>query len=390
MSKIAKSLFTEGLPALYAIAFLAGISIGLFNPFISTFMTEHQVNEVWIGANSTIYFLAIALGTPLVPKVLRQIGLRRTMILGLILTGLSAPLFPLTTELSLWFLIRIVMGMGVCLYLVCGQTGLNYFCQESDRALVNGLNALFFSFGFGIGPVIGASIYKYSPKLAFALGGALILSGAVVVWLSLPEKEITFHPLKGNHLIKKLTIPLQGAFAYGFTVSTLVSLYPVYLIEQKQSLEQIGYTFSLFVAGSILATVPVTHLGDKFGRGRILSLTAVGSLFSLLFLSISPNPQLNPLFSFLAGGSVSPIFPLTLALIGEKLPTSQLSAGSSLLTATYGFGCTAGPLLSSLIMNQFTQQYIFSLAILIFAIFIVNLNFRQLARSTIKLPESEI
>ncbi|PSB03930.1 MFS transporter [Merismopedia glauca] len=374
MPKIPKSLFAEGLPALYAIAFLAGISIGLFNPFISTFMTEHQVEEVWIGANSTIYFLAIALGTPLIPKVLRQIGLRRTMMLGLILTGLSAPLFPLTNQLSLWFLIRIVMGMGVCLYLVCEQTGLNYFCQESDRALVNGLNALFFSFGFGIGPVMGASIYKYSPNLAFALGGALILSGAVVVWLSLPEKQITFHPLKGNHLVKKLTIPLQGAFAYGFTVATLVSLYPVYLLKQNQSLEQIGYTFSFFVAGSVLATVPVTHLGDKFGRGKILSLIAGVSLFSLLSLSISPYPQLNPLFSFLAGASVSPILPLTLALIGEKLPTSQLSAGSSLLTATYSLGCTAGPLLSSLMMNQFNEQYIFSLAILIFTAFMISLS----------------
>ena len=383
MPKIAKSLFAEGLPALYAVAFLAGISIGLFNPFISTFMTEHQIGEMWIGANSSTYFLAIALGTPLVPKVLRQIGLRRTMILGLVVTGLSAPLFPLTNQLSLWFLIRIVMGIGVCLYLVCEQTGLNYFCQENTRALVNGINALFFSFGFGIGPVVGASIYKYSPNLAFALGGALILSGAIVVWLTLPERQITFHHLDRTQPIKNLTIPLQGAFAYGFTVSTLVSLYPVYLLKQNQSLEQIGYTFSFFVAGSVLATVPVTHLGDKLGRGKILSFTAGVSLFSLLCLSLSSNPQLNPLFSFLVGSSVSPIFPLTLALIGEKLPTTQLSAGSSLLTAIYGLGCTAGPLLSSLMMNQFNQQYIFSLAILIFAIFIVNLNLSQPAKDII-------
>ena len=40
------SIFSNGLSALYLIAFITGISLGFFNPFISTLMAQNQVNEI--------------------------------------------------------------------------------------------------------------------------------------------------------------------------------------------------------------------------------------------------------------------------------------------------------------------------------------------------------
>ena len=80
-STTSTSPFSTGLPALYIISFLSGISMGLFTPFISTLMAQHQVDDVWIGANSTVYFLSITLTAPFVAKILRQLGLRKTMML---------------------------------------------------------------------------------------------------------------------------------------------------------------------------------------------------------------------------------------------------------------------------------------------------------------------
>ena len=368
-STISNSPFSTGLPALYVIAFLSGISIGLFNPFISTLMAQHHVDDLWIGANSTVYFLAIALGTPLVAKVLRQIGLRRTMMLGLVLMGCSAPLFPMTTQLPLWFVIRAVMGIASCLYLVCGQTGLNYFCHESNRAIVSGLHAMAFSFGFGIGPVIGSTLYNVSPKLTFSLGSILVLSGVVVVWIGLPEKFVVFQPSSRSKIFQKLTLPLHGAFAYGFAVSTLVSLYPVYLWRQHYSMEQIGYTFSVFIVGGLLTTVPFTHLADRFGRLKILLGSVCIVLLSILSLSLTNNSIATQIFSFTAGAGLSPVFPLALSLIGEKLSRNELSSGSALFTGVYSSGCTSGPILSSLTMKIFGANYLFSLTVIMFGIF---------------------
>lgn len=317
-----------------------------------------------------MYFLVIALGTPLVPKILRQIGLRRTMMLGLALMGFSAPLFPMTTQLPLWFLIRTVMGIACCLYLVCGQTALNYFCHQGNRAIVNGLHALAFTFGFGIGPVIGSALYNFSPKLTFSLGSILIFSGLVVVWIALPERFIVFQPSSRTRIFKKLTLPLHGAFAYGFAESTLVSLYPVYLLRQNYAVEHIGYTFAVFVVGGLLTTVPVTYLADRFGKIKILLISVCIVILSILSLSLFENSIATQIFAFIAGASLSPVFPLAMALIGDKLSRDKLSSGSALFTAIYSFGCTAGPILSSVVMKILGERYIFSLAIASFALFL--------------------
>lgn len=366
-STTSSSPFSTGLPALYVIAFLSGISLGLFNPFISTFMAQNQVNELWIGANSTVYFLMIALGAPLVAKILHQIGLRKTMMLGLILMGLSAPLFPWTTQLSLWFIVRVVMGFGCCLYLVCGQTALNYFCHESKRAISNGLYILAFSFGFGIGPIVGSYLYNISPTLSFSLGGFLVFSGAVVVWLGLPEKSIVFRSSIRTELFRKLKLPLQSAFAYGFIESTLISLYPVYLLQQNYGVEQIGLAFAVFVLGGLLATLPITHLADRFGKLKILLITMCIALCSILSLSVVTNPIAIQVLSFSIGASISPVLPLATAMIGDKLSQNELSSGSALLTTTYSFGCTLGPILSAIVMQIFGGSQVFSLSSISFA-----------------------
>jgi MFS family permease len=372
-SNSSSSPFATGLPALYAVAFLSGLSLGLFNPFISTLMAQNQINDVWIGANSTVYFLVIALGTQPVARILRQIGLRRTMMLGFFLMAIAAPLFPLTTELSLWFAIRMVMGFAVCLYLVCGQTALNYFCTDSNRSIVNGIDALSFSLGFGIGPVIGALFYKVSPQATFNLGSILILTGVAIVWFGLPEKQINFQ-LPSLKVFSKLTLPLQGAFAYGFSIATLVSLYPVYLLRNNYQIEQIGYTFAVFITGGLLATVPVTYIADRFGKLKVLTGSIAIVVLAIFGLSLVTDSLTTQALAFVAGAGLSPIFPLSLALIGTKLSRNELASGSALFTATYSFGCAIGPLLSSIAMSALGDRYLFNVMLIVFVVFLVMLS----------------
>jgi MFS family permease len=373
MTKNANSPFSVGLPALYLVAFLSGISLGLFNPFVSTLMKEKGYDNIVIGANSTLYFFVIAAGTPIVASILRQIGLRKTMMLGFLLMGITAPLFAFTTQLSLWFIIRGVMGLACCLYLISGQTAINYFCNDQNRAMVNGLDALAFSLGFGIGPIMGAVAYNLSPKITFLLGSSLILSGIVVVFFGLPEKTVKFQ--KPNFsIIQKLKLPLQGAFAYGFSVATLVSLYPLFLLEQNYGIERMGLIFGLFILGGLISTVPITHLADKMGKVKVLVGSVIIVIVSVFGLSLIENPMITPFLAFVSGVGMSPIFPLSLALIGSTVTLNELSSGSAVFTSIYSAGCTAGPILSAIVMTMMGTRYIFSLMLVIFVLFLLSLS----------------
>lgn len=370
--KTASSPFTVPLMALYVIALLSGISVGLFNPFISTFMAQNNVDDIWIGANSTIYFLMIALSTSTVAAALERIGLRRTMIFGLTLMGITAPLFPLTTQLPLWFVIRAVMGLACCFYLVAGQAALNAFCAESNRAVVSGLHAMSFSLGFGLGPLIGSLFYGESPRLVFLVGGVLMLSGIGIVNLGLPAKSIQFQPVTRGGLYKKIGLPLQGAFAYGFTVATLVSLYPVYMLQQGYGVSQISQVISIFVVGGLIATIPITRLASRFGTLKILGGCGCFFLVAMASQMVLQDLSMLRVANLVAGASLSPIFPLALALVGSALPREQLPAGSALFTAMYTAGCTAGPILSATVNRTLGNQYFFAPILILFMIFMLK------------------
>ncbi|WP_242072119.1 MFS transporter [Nostoc sp. FACHB-110] len=365
-------MFSRGLPAIYIISFLSGISLGIFNPLISAFMEHNQTDDVWIGANSTVYFLFITLATPFVAKLLRSLGIRRTIMLGLLMLGLSAVLFPFTKLLPLWFVIRACMGIGACLFLVAGQTGLNHFCHQNNRAIANGLQALSFGVGLALGPIISFIPYSISPKLPFLLGSALILSGIFVAACGIPESFIVAQ--KSNiKILKNLTIPLHAAFAYGLAIATLVSLYPVYLLRQNYSVEEMSYIFSIFVFGDIVSTLPVTYLAQRYGQIKLIFTNVCIGIISLQIISSFDSYIISVIFSFLAGASIGPIFALTLSLIGDKLSKEDLPSGTAIFTGIYSIGCTVAPLISSLFMKSFGVKYIFTFTMLVFVLLFLRM-----------------
>ncbi|WP_413160366.1 MFS transporter [Capilliphycus salinus ALCB114379] len=357
-------LFSTRLLTLYSLSLLFGISLGLFNPLMSTFMEQQQVSQISIGIHSTIYFLAITVGTPFVNKLLRQQGIRRVLLLGLLLMGLSAPFFALTSYLSLWLIIRILMGFGVCCLLIGGQTALNYFSHENNRARVNGFYFLAMGLGLIIGTIFGPHFYSLNPQFAFLMGGGVVVSAFLLVLFCLKKKFMVSIPTSSSlrllPLLKKFKFPIHGIFAYGIANATLITLYPVFILNQNYNVEQMGLTLSMFFLGNLLSTVPVTNLADKLGKTRVLFMCVSVGIIVTLGLIVINNYSLILLFSGLAGASIGPIYPLCLALVGEQVTSKELGAGIALFTTSYSLGNAAGPILSSLMMAMFGNRFIFS------------------------------
>ena len=128
-------------------------------------------------------------------------------------------------------------------------------------------------------------------------------------------------------------------------------------------------TLDFFKVGGLVSTVPVAYIGDKYGRLKTLFIATCIVLISFIFISFSYNITATNILAFTVGAGFSPILPLAIALIGESVSKHQLSNGTSMFMGTYSFGCTAGPIFSSLVMQNIGEGYIFSLVIISFAIF---------------------
>jgi len=370
--EVSGRLLSQAMGALFSVSFLAGAAMGLFNPLISMLMAQHQVSDLLIGANSTLFFLFVMAAAPFAAYLLRRVGAGQAMAGGMLLTSAAAALIPFYDDLVAWFLFRAAMGFGVGLYMISGQTALNQLVDESRRTLMNGIHALAFGLGLGVGPLVGAALYGVSPVLAFGVGAGLMLLGLPGVLAFLPLLRSVPSRVQSS-LLRTLSLPLHGVFSYSVAEATLMTLYPVFLLHQGYSVGQIGLAFSVFVAGSILSTLPLTHLADRLGCERVLLGCALVGVVSTAALVLAKQIVVVTVLSFVAGASLGPVFAVSLALLAQLLSRDQLAAGTALFTTVFSLGSMIAPMSAALIMQYLGNEHIFSLALVLFSLLLLRL-----------------
>lgn len=374
-------LFSKKKWVVYSIGLLIGIAMGVINPLASTHLKEKNVGSLWIGIISSSFFLFMSVGSIYIDKSCRNKSIKKSMLLGSIIAAIAASIFPFVSNLFVLLLLMMIIGFGISLNMVGVQTILQGLAREDIRGTINGMYSLCFAIGFVFSSVIGPILYEYKIWIPFMFSaGALIISQLIV---NLKFKEKLFFSDKPKvKILKKVSSGLQGAFLYGFTETTLTTLYPIFLIHQKYNLSDIGYTLGIFVVGSIIGTIPITYISDKLGREKILKISIFISIFTVLGIVVINNITLRLVFSFLSGLIIGPIYPIALANSVQNLNEEELASGTSLFTSFYGIGSTIGPLISSITMSLFGDNHIFSVCLVLFTAFIVITYFKQLKKAS--------
>ncbi len=365
------------LIALYGLSVIAGIAIGLFNPMISVLLVDAQWSELDIGINSSLFFLCITLAAPLARWLISVKSPLFLALMGLCLTATAAMCFPYTTSDTGWNSLRALMGIGVGFYMVSGQILLLANAPDTQRTMTASLHALAFGIGLGVGPLIGSFLYNLSVEVTFMAGGLIVLSGIPLTYLIKDVKGINIGKMKWN-LAKQISVPLHAIFAYAIAEATLMTLFPVYMLEKGLSVQAMGFVFSAFVIGGILGTLPVAYIADRFGHYLMLGICSIIGVLSAMGLVVVAKTYFLITFALLAGASLGPIYALAMASIGNKLPPADLAAGSMLFTFCFGVGTTLAPWLSSLVMKYAGSEHLFNLTTVLFISLLLHLLSKQL------------
>lgn len=350
--------------------------MGIITPLATTHMSKQGVGPIGIGIISSSFFFALVLGSILGDRKMRGKDLTQPIITGLLMTALCAVFFPLVGNPLLWLTLMFTMGIGISFNLVGIQTALHQLSHDQNRAMVSGVYTLCYAFGFVISSVVGPMIYERNANIPFNLSAFSLVLGAFLIFFLL-KGTMVISPHPEEKVFTKILVPLFGAFAYGFSETTLVSLYPLYLLSQNIDLSQIGYALGIFVLGSLVGAVPVTYLGDKMGREKSMILSLVISIFAIVGIILFEGLLGKLVFSFIAGFTVGPIYPLTLAMSVQNLSAKELPSGTALFNMSYGLGSAAGPFLSSLVMGIFGNAYIFSLCLFLFTLLLIGMIVRK-------------
>jgi EmrB/QacA subfamily drug resistance transporter len=178
-----------------------------------------------------------------------------------------------------------------------------------------------------------------------------------------------------------LLVLAASALAYALAQTMVAPALPEIQHTLHTSTTSVTYVLTVYLLTASVATPIVGRLGDMFGKERMLLVTlgffGLGSLVAALSHSIG---------MLIAGRAIQGIggavFPLAFGIIRDEFPPEKVATAIGLISATFGIGGGAGLVLSGVIVDNLSYEWIFWLALAFVALAFVA--------SVLFVPESPV
>jgi MFS family permease len=336
---------------------------GLGAPLASLWLRDAGHSARVIGLNTSLYYLGVALAAFAVPCLMRRFC-RLCVVGGIIADAVVTALFPWTDNLLAWSALRLIGGVATALSIIPMETLVNHNAPPERRARDFGFYAFSVALGVALGSLVGLPLYPLAPRLAFALGGLVTLASALVAWLGWPvgwtepsrdRKGAVGNaaPLRSRLGWSANILSYGTAWIQGFLEGGLITFLSIYLLVRGYTEGEASFLVGGLFAGVILCQVPLAWLADHLGRWNILIACHLLLMAALLSVRWCPGTPLLAISLFLLGTCCGALYPLGLALLGERVPPAGLARANANYLASNCAGSLCGPALLGLVIDWF-------------------------------------
>jgi MFS family permease len=329
-------------------------SFGLGAPLASLWLKRAGLSAATVGLNTSFYYLGVALASPLVPWLMRRRS-RACVLAGMLLDAFTTALFPLVSGAVAWHLLRVVGGVGTALSLIPMETLVNHNAPPERRSRDFGVYAVCVALGITLGSVVGLSLFPHVPRLAFALGGLVTLLAAGLVWLAVPLRHD-----QADSGASESRLPWRAgllgfgtAWAQGFLEGGTLTFLTIYLLSLGHGEATVSALMGGLFAGVVVAQLPLAWLADRVGRLRVLLLCHALVLAGVACVPWTRSVVLVGGWLFVLGASCGALYPLGLALLGERIPAAGLARANAWYLASNCAGSLSGPVVIGLAIDCF-------------------------------------
>lgn len=230
----------------------------------------------------------------------RRLERKKTMTAAITVASLLAIGMALSDHFGLILLLRLCQGV-----LLAGFPALAiaYINEEFDPKIVGLVVGIYVS-GNALGGLAGRLFIStvtdyFSWRWALGAAGAIYLSIGILFWLFLPKptKRLDAEGETGNVIadirrmlrnrklaaIYAVAFLVMGSFVCTYNYISYVLIAPPYSLSQTA----VGFVFMMYLVGTVSSTV-MGGLSDRYGNGKIMSLSALIMLFGILLTLAAP------------------------------------------------------------------------------------------------------
>ncbi|MDM7851290.1 MFS transporter [Pseudochrobactrum kiredjianiae] len=373
----------RSLGAAIATISAVGAAIGLGIPLLSVLLESRGYSASIIGANTAVAGLASLFGAALSARIGSYLGVARSMMLMLLISGLSFLGFYLFPDIIAWFALRVSLHFALTVLFVLSEYWVNTSAPPAKRGLVLGIYATCLSLGFAVGPWL-FSIIGSGGFTPFGIGMVIIALAVIPVMIARkdsPEFE------EGEHVpflpyIFIVPAATMAVFVYGAVETGGFALFPVFGTRVGLNEGDAALLLTMVGLGNVLMQIPLGLISDRIRDRRILLLicAVIGFIGMIALPSVVGNWYLMAFLLLIWGGVVAGLYTVGLAHLGSQLQGRELASANAAFIFCYGIGMLAGPQAAGVGMDLMGAKGFPITLSLFFAAFIIILLIRLTVR----------
>ncbi len=344
---------TLGLVAILSSCGAFAVGLGLTLPLLSLLLERRGLPGSINGLNLATAGAAALFITPLVPRLMRNLGTARYLCAALVVSSGALFLLYAVPNLWFWFPIRFLFSAGLNGLFVASEFWINQLAEEHNRGRYISLYGATTAGGFGLGPAIlwAFGAHGITP---FLLGSGLLLAATIPIFIARrAAPQLSKEP--GPSVLWALRAApgiLSAALLFGMIDAGLWGLFPVYAVRSGYTEGHAALAITAMSMGSIVLQYPLGRLADRVDRRLLLmGCAATGVAGALLTPFLIHRPwALYPLL-FVWGGIVFGIYTIGLTLVGQRFKGVELASANACYVMLYAAGMLVGPALEGVALD---------------------------------------
>ena len=340
MAQTATSSVSRGrlIPA----AILAILVYGMIAAMLGTILPKLAKDfNLTMEQNGTIAFmqaLGLIIASVSVGPLIDNKGKKTGLVLGLALIAASLFALPNAPSYELVMIAMLFLGLGGGIIVTAANALVSDISPEKRGTTLNLLN-LFFGLGGLLTPFIGANLLR-GDTIALCYLTAGLTAATLVLHIATPmpppSGERGFKPAEVGQLVGRPTLWLLAIFLFLY-VACEVGVWnwlAKHLIAQGMDESKALNILSLgFALGLLVGRVVVSRILVKVAPATVTLAASVLMVATTYGMLQTSDPTLSMAIVFLAGIAIAPVFPTTLAMVGDAFPVATATAMGIVITS---------------------------------------------------------
>jgi fucose permease len=362
-------------------AILAIFVYGVMASMLGTIMPTFKLNEEQNGNIALAQALGLVIASISVGPLIDARGKKTALVLGLAI--ITAALFSLPNAAGYGQILAVLFGLGFGGgVIVTAANSLASDIGESRRATALNLLNLFFGLGGLATPFIAGNFLSGDAvKLCYlaAILTAITLALNLATPMPAPAGGQSVKLSEAARLLGRPSLYLIALFLFLY-VACEVGVWnwlQKYLIgrgiPEKNALNILSLGFAL---GLLVGRVVVSRILIKVSSINVtLASSALMAVTTYLMLNTS-DPTVAWIAVFCAGLSMAPVFPTTLAIVGDAFPRMTATAFGIVITCGWIGLAVSSPIIGSIANSSSLGRALLLIPVFSVAMIVVNLAMR--------------